>query len=150
MIYTDMYYIHDIYHVYNTWYIRTSLYMDCSWTVTLKMPTSQPTTNLNWVNLINFIATNLIFWDMRPYIFNVLIYVNKFPESHDFVAKLEQLDRDKLEHVSLIQHVTGIATKPWLSGNMLPNIKTDENGWSNFWENLLVVAIKLIELSQFA
>ena len=28
--------------------------------------------------------------------------------------------------------LTGTATKPWLSGNMLPNIKTCENGCSNF------------------
>ena len=43
---------------------------------------------------------------------------------------------DKLELVSLIQLVTGTATKPWLSGNMLPNINTCENGWSNISENL--------------
>ena len=56
-----------------------------------------------------------------------------FPESHGFGAmpvtmsnnfvSLYQLDMDKLEHVSLIQLVTGIATKPRLSGHMLPNIK---------------------------
>ena len=33
------------------------------------------------------------------------------------------LDRDKLEHVSLIRLVTGIVTKPWLWGNM-------RNWWS--------------------
>ena len=31
----------------------------------------------------------------------------------------------------MIRLVTGIATKPWLSGNMLPNIKTCENRWAN-------------------
>ena len=35
-----------------------------------------------------------------------------------------------------IEDFTFTATKPWLSGNMLPNIKTCENGWSNFSENL--------------
>ena len=64
-----------------------------------------------------------------------------FPESHGFVAvpvtksndfvSLQQLDTDKLEHVSLIQLVTGIATKPRPSGNMLPNIKPCENLRSN-------------------
>ena len=42
------------------------------------------------------------------------------------------------------------ATKPWLSANMLPNIKTYENVWSNFSENLKIVALKLLELTQFA
>ena len=72
------------------------------------------------------------------------------PESHCFVAapvkrsnnlvSLHKLNRDKLEHGSLIRLVTGIGTKPRLSGNMLPNIKTCENGWSNFSENLRSVA----------
>ena len=38
------------------------------------------------------------------------------------------LERDKLKRVYLIQLVTGIAMKPQLSGNMLPNIKTCKNG----------------------
>ena len=46
--------------------------------------------------------------------------------------------------------MTGIATKPWLSGNMLQNIKTYENGWLNFSENLRLVSIKLLHSSQFA
>ena len=85
-----------------------------------------------------------------------------FPESHGFVAVPpvtvtrsynlcpSLLDRDKLEHVSLIQLLTGIATKPWLSGNMVPNIKTSENERSNFSENLRVIALKLLELTRFA
>ena len=36
----------------------------------------------------------------------------------------------------------GTATKPWLSGNMLPSKHTCENRWSNFSENLRVVALK--------
>ena len=55
-----------------------------------------------------------------------------------------------MEHISLIQLVTGIATKPQLSGNMLPNIKTCKNKWGNFSENLLVLGKKLLELIQFA
>ena len=46
--------------------------------------------------------------------------------------------------------MTGIATKPRLSGNMLPKIKTCENEWSNFSENLRVMEIKFIELTEFA
>ena len=42
--------------------------------------------------------------------------------------------------------MTGTRTKPWPPVNMLPNIKTCENGWSNFSENLIIVAIKLLEL----
>ena len=57
---------------------------------------------------------------------------------------------DKLEHESLIQLVIGIAMKPWLSRSMLPNIKIWGNWWSNFSENLRVVALKLLELTQFA
>ena len=45
--------------------------------------------------------------------------------------------------------VTGIASKPRLSGNMLPNINTIENVWSNFPENLRIVALKLLELTRY-
>ena len=45
--------------------------------------------------------------------------------------------------------VTGRATKPRLSGIMFPNINTCENGWSNFFENLIIVALKLLELTRF-
>ena len=50
----------------------------------------------------------------------------------------------------LFELVTGPATKPSLSGNMSPNIKACENGWSNFSEILSVVAMKLLELTKFA
>ena len=59
------------------------------------------------------------------------------------------IDRDKLEDISIIRLVTGIATKPWLSGNMFPNIKTCENGWSNFSEKLRIMALKFLELTRF-
>ena len=52
----------------------------------------------------------------------MFIFDKMFSESHGFVAvpvtrsnnftSLHQLDRDKLEHASLIQLVTGIVTKP--------------------------------------
>ena len=40
--------------------------------------------------------------------------------------------------------------KPWLPRNMLLNINTCENGWSNFSANLRVVSLKLLQLTQFA
>ena len=68
-----------------------------------------------------------------------------FSESHGFVAvpvtrsnnfvSLHLLDRDTLEHVSLIQIVTGIATKLRLSGNMFPNIKTSKTDDRNSQKN---------------
>ena len=48
----------------------------------------------------------------------------------------------------MIRLVTGIATKPSLSGNMFPNIKTFENRRSNFSGNLRTVALKLLELTR--
>ena len=66
-----------------------------------------------------------------------------FPERHCFVAVLVTISK-----VSLTQLVAGIATKPWLSGNMFPNIKICENGWSNFSNNLRIVALKLLELTR--
>ena len=48
----------------------------------------------------------------------------------------------------MIRLVTGIATKARLSGNMFPNLKTCENGLSNFSENMTIVAIKLLELTR--
>ena len=44
--------------------------------------------------------------------------------------------------ISMIRLVTGIATKPWLSGNIFPNKKTRENGWSDFSENLRILLLK--------
>ena len=49
----------------------------------------------------------------------------------------------------MFEIVTGIATKPGLSGNMLPNIKTCENESSNFSENLRVRVVVLNCSSEF-
>ena len=46
--------------------------------------------------------------------------------------------------------MTGTATKPWQSGNILPNLNTCENGWLFFSENLRIIALKLHELTRFA
>ena len=78
---------------------------------------------------------------------------------NNFVS-LHKLDRDKLKHLTMILLVTGIATKPLLSVNMFPKIKTCENGRSNFSKNLRIVALilmlrfsnflrNLIELTRF-
>ena len=50
----------------------------------------------------------------------------------------------------LFELVTGITTKPCLSGSMLPNINTCENEYSNFSATLRVVAIKLLEITKLA
>ena len=50
----------------------------------------------------------------------------------------------------MFELVIGIATKPLLSRNILPNIKTCEIGWSIFSANLTVVARKLREVTQLA
>ena len=44
--------------------------------------------------------------------------------------------------------MTGTATKPWLLGNMSQNINTYENWWSNFSENMRIVALELPELTR--
>ena len=54
-----------------------------------------------------------------------------------------------MKETKLFELVTGTEMKPWLSPNMLPNIKTCENGWSNFLANLRVVSLKLLQLTQF-
>ena len=50
----------------------------------------------------------------------------------------------------MFELVTGTDMKPWLTRNMLLNINTCENGWSNFSANLTVVSLKLLKLTQFA
>ena len=49
----------------------------------------------------------------------------------------------------LFDLVTCTATKPRLSGDILPNINTCKNGWSHFSESLRIVASKLLELTRF-
>ena len=46
----------------------------------------------------------------------------------------------------IVQHCDRQSKKTGLSGNMLPNIKTCDNRW----ENLRIMALKLLELTQFA
>ena len=40
------------------------------------------------------------------------------------------------------------ASKPWLSGNLLQNLKTCEN-WGEFSENLRIVQLKLVGITRF-
>ena len=55
-----------------------------------------------------------------------------------------------MKETKLFELVTGTEMKPWLSRNMLKNINTCENAWSNFSANLRVVSLKLLELTQYA
>ena len=55
-----------------------------------------------------------------------------------------------MKETKLFEHATGTETKLWLSWNMLPNINTCENGWSNFLANLIVLSLKLLEITHFA
>ena len=54
-----------------------------------------------------------------------------------------------MKETKLFKLVTGTEMKPWLSRNMLPNVNTCENGWSNFSANLRVVSLKLLQSTQF-
>ena len=54
-----------------------------------------------------------------------------------------------MKETKLFQLVTDTEMKPRLLRNMLPNINTSENGWSNFSANLKVVSLKLLKLTQF-
>ena len=113
-------------------------------------------------NSSNFNATILKFSEqfIHPYS-HVFIFGNMFPESHGFVAiPVTSCIKDTWcfnlslsnyywKETKLLDLVTGTATKPWLSGNMLPNWNTCEYRWSNFLENLRIVSLKLLELTQF-
>ena len=55
-----------------------------------------------------------------------------------------------MKETKLFELVTGTEMKPWLSRNMLPNINTCENWWSNFSAKLRVVSLKSLQLTQFA
>ena len=92
------------------------------------------------INLLLFLhkSCNLIYllWIKWPYKTRFVDTIQKFRYNLSL--------SDKWMETKLFELVTGTSTKPWLSGNMLPN------GWSNFSENMRVVAIKLFELTQFA
>ena len=75
----------------------------------------------NRVNWSNFNAMTLKFSEKFGLPFShVFIFGNTFPECHGFIV------------------------------SPVTNINTWENGWSNFLENLRIVAVKLLELTQFA
>ena len=107
----------------------------------------------------NFNAITQIFWNDHPFL-HVFIFGNMFSESRGFVAMLvTSCIKDTCSNLSLSNYwretklfylVMDTATKPLLSGNMLPNINTCKNGWSNFSENLRIAALKLLELNRFA
>ena len=101
---------------------------------------------------------------------HVFVSDNIFPVRHCFVAvlvtrsnnfvSLHLLDRNKLVHVSLIQLVTGIATKPWLGRHILKYKKMRKwmikfcrkfgnHGIKIFWVNSILIK-KSINLWLFA
>ena len=103
----------------------------------------------------------LIFSEKFNYPFlHVFMLKKMFPESTGFVAmpvtswiKVASCNLSLSNYwreLILFKLVTGTATKPRLSGNMLPNIKSCENPWSNSSENLQVLTIKLLESTRFA
>ena len=52
-----------------------------------------------------------------------------------------------MNETKLFVLVTGTEMEPWLSRNMLPNVNTCENGWSNFSAKSESCVIKIAELS---
>ena len=87
------------------------------------------------------------------------MFGDMFPQSHCFVTMpVTSRIKDKCSNLSLscnygretklFDLLIGTATKPRLSGYMLPNINTFENGCWYFSENLRIVALKLLELTQ--
>ena len=60
------------------------------------------------------------------------------------------LSNNQCRETKLFALLIFTATKPRLSRNMLPNINKCENGCWYFSENLRIVALKLLELAQFA
>ena len=93
----------------------------------------------------------------RPFS-HVFIFGNMCPESPGFVAMpVTRRIKDTCSNLSLstewrktklLDIVSGTATKPWLSGNILPNVKTCENGWSDFSKNFIIVVLKLLPLNR--
>ena len=87
---------------------------------------------------------------------HVFRFGNMIPKSRGFVAMpVTSCIIDSCFNLSpsyqwretkLFDLMTGTATKPWLSGNMLPNINTCDIGWSNFSE---IVTLKLLQVTQF-
>ena len=121
----------------------------------------------NWVNSRNFIATTLRFSEKYDYpISPFFVFGNMFRESHGFfdmrvticikdtcsnLSLSNQWRETKLFELVTTRTMLGFtAMKPCNLRNMLPNINTCENRWSYFSENLRVVAMKLLELTQFA
>ena len=113
------------------------------------------------VNQTNFNTTTLKFSEKYDHLFtNYFAFGNMFPESHGFVViSVTSRIKDTCSNLSLSNlwrvtklHdlVTCTATKPWLSGNMSPYLKTYSNGWLNFSENWRIVTLNRLELTQLA
>ena len=115
----------------------------------------------NRVNSNNFNAMTLKFSEKFDHpILHVFIFGNIFPESRGFVcyAGYKPYQRFMLQfNIYLIsegrRYCSTLWTakqRPWLSGNILPNINTCENGSSNFSKNLKIMVLKLLGLTEFS
>ena len=99
------------------------------------------------------------------YRINLLLFLNKFqnlisgseiklPNKKRIVDTIQifsaNLSLSNVKETKLFELVTGTEMKPWLLRNMLPNMNTCENWWSNFSANFKVVSLKFLELTHFA
>ena len=99
----------------------------------------------NWDNSSNYKATTLRFSEKCFSQFFACFYI----WLHVSYAGQKLYQRYIFQFIS-IDLVAGTETKPRLSGNKPYQKLIYENGWSNLSENLRIVAIKLLELTQFA
>ena len=143
--------------------------------ISLKMSTSQRTRamykiKVNNCKFLDLVIRILLIWAiLMPKFSNLLrnstihfrvsIFGSIFPERHGFVAvpvtrsnnliSLHQLDRDKLEHVSLIQLVNGNYNETVTLRKHASKYKNMRKWMIEFLENLRIVALKLLELTRF-
>ena len=130
-----------------------------------------PKTVQNWSKLINLLQLVMRIEITReilsPWLSDFLknssihflrffIFGNKFPESHGFVAicRSPAVSKMHVQMYPLIIEGWRNCMSLWPSKQKtvdfrkhLPNIKTFENGYSNFLENMRVVPIKLLEFA---
>ena len=106
------------------------------------VPRTTATTTTNWSN---FITTTLRFYEKFDHTFSH-IFIFGITESHDFISMLVTSSKIYAPiYPLLINEGRWNCSNLWPhsnktvncdSGILLPNIKTCENGWSNFTEKL--------------
>ena len=98
-----------------------------------------------------------MFWENRPSIFAFFIFVNMFPETHGFVAMpVTSCIKNTCSNLSLYNYwrettlfvlVTSTATKPWLSENILPNIKNMWKWMVQFHRKFENCGVKIVRVN---